>query len=190
VITLGIDPGLRLTGYACIRVAGPRCEILEAGVIRLRRRDEEDPKAAPSVSQRLAELDREFRALLERLTPESVAVEGLFAHREHPATGMIMGHARGVLLLAVAQRGLPLVELKPAAVKKFLTGSGRADKGQMQRAVQQHFGLAEAPTPADVADAIAIALCASERSRLGLPAPTASGARKRRRTLPADVLAR
>jgi crossover junction endodeoxyribonuclease RuvC len=74
-----------------------------------------------------------------------------------------MGHARGVLLLAVQQAAIALVELKPTAVKKSITGNGHADKSQMQRAVQAYFGLAEPPEPPDVADAIAIAMCASQR---------------------------
>lgn len=95
-----------------------------------------------------------------------VAVEGLFAHYKHPATAIVMGHARGVLLLAIRQHGLELVEMKPKAVKRSLTGNGSASKEQMQRAVQTVFGLAAPPTPHDVADALAIALCASERARV------------------------
>lgn len=171
---LGIDPGLRITGYACLeeRGHGQVPAIIEAGVFRLRRTagpalDSDDgtrlPRDAASVSARLMELDRDFRALLLRVKPQSVAVEGLFAHVAHPATAMIMGHARGVLLLAVQQMGLPLVELKPAAVKKSLTGFGQADKLQMQRAVQSQFSLPELPSPPDLADAIAIALCGLQR---------------------------
>jgi len=160
---LGIDPGLRITGYACIEACGPRCAIIEAGVFRLHRGS---PQSPASVSARLAELDADFRELLERVRPGAVAVEGLFAHVKHPATAIIMGHARGVLLLAVQRAGLPLVELKPAEVKKSLTGYGNADKPQMQRAVQAEFDLPELPTPPDLADALAIALCALNRAVL------------------------
>lgn len=158
---LGVDPGLRLTGYGCIEgeVGFGQRTIVEAGVIRLVRGGE-----TGSVSQRLAELDRDFRELLARVRPELVAVEGLFAHVKHPATAIVMGHARGVLLLAVQRAGLPLMELKPAQVKKSLVGSGRAEKGQMQRAIQAAFGLAELPKPPDVADALAIALAGLERA--------------------------
>lgn len=160
---LGIDPGLRLTGYGCVRAsAGGRHELVEAGVIRLARGATAGGEG-PSVSQRLVELDEEFRALLARLRPGVVAVEGLFSHAAYPDTAAIMGHARGVLLLAIAQHNLPLVEIKPAMVKKSMTGSGRADKAQVQRAVQQYFGLDKPPSPPDVADALAIALCAAQR---------------------------
>lgn len=150
---LGIDPGLRLTGYACLDSSA---SIIEAGVFRLAQTDRD-------LSDRLQELDRDFRAAIERLQPEVVAIEALFAHYKHPATAIVMGHGRGVLLLAVRAAGLDLVELKPAEVKKSMTGNGQASKTQMQEAVQQAFGLAEPPSPPDVADALAIARCAQRR---------------------------
>lgn len=162
---LGIDPGLRITGYGCLQGSPERPEIVEAGVFRLGKGGPSGDRAsAASVSSRLAELDRDFRELLERTTPEVVAVESLFAHYKHPATAIVMGHARGVLLLAVREAGIQLVELKPNSVKKAITGFGHAGKPQMQRAVQSVFGLAEPPSPPDVADALAIALTASRRA--------------------------
>ncbi|MFO0832908.1 MAG: crossover junction endodeoxyribonuclease RuvC [Phycisphaerales bacterium] len=190
MIFLGIDPGLRITGYGCVRLSASRAALVEAGVFRLARTDRETGEAV-SVSRRLVELDKDVRGLLARVRPGCVAVEGLFAHAAHPATAMIMGHARGVILLAAAQAGVRVVEIKPAEVKKFLTGSGRAEKGQMQRAIQDHFRLPALPQPPDVADALAIALCAAERSRLGVDAPALVVKRSRaRRTLPTDVLNR
>ncbi len=175
---LGIDPGLRLTGYACLQGTGEVPAIVEAGVIRLDVRPvpgHDGRKAVPSVSVRLEELDADFRALLARLRPDVVAVESLFAHYEHPATAIVMGHARGVLLLAVRHAGLTLVEFKPNEVKKSLTAFGLAGKAQVQRRVQEHFNLPEPPRPPDVADALAIALCAARRAplaaaRAGVPA--------------------
>lgn len=181
---LGIDPGLRLTGYACVDGLGDSPALIEAGVLRLSRttsngnggagappasRTASTPGLKPravsarSVSDRLAELDTDFRELLARLRPAAVAIESLFAHYKHPATAIVMGHARGILLLAVRQADLRLIEYKPNEIKKSLTGHGHAAKDQMQRAVQTHFGLAEPPRPPDVADAIAIALCAARR---------------------------
>ena len=95
--------------------------------------------------------------------PERVAMEGLFAHYKHPATAIVMGHARGVLVLGAARSRIGLVEFKPAQIKVAVTGSGRASKDQMQSAVQSIFGLAEPPTPADVADARGAAGCAARR---------------------------
>lgn len=163
---LGIDPGLRITGYACLEGnagswGGAPPAIVEAGVFRLTAGG--SGESARSVSERLDELDRDFRTLLTRVKPEVVAVESLFAHYKHPATAIVMGHARGVLLLAIKQFGVPLMEYKPNLIKKSMTGHGLATKEHMQRAVQAAFGLAKPPEPPDVADAIAIALCAMRR---------------------------
>ncbi|MFO0857684.1 MAG: crossover junction endodeoxyribonuclease RuvC [Phycisphaerales bacterium] len=203
MIVLGVDPGLRVTGYGCVRTGFSKHSLVEAGVIRLSRTDKEDGGAA-SVSKRLVELERDFCALLDRLCPNAVAVEAIFAHVAHPATAMIMGHARGVLLLHIAKRKLQLIELSPRLVKKTMTGSGRAEKVQMQHAVQEYFGLSELPKPPDVADALAIALCAAERTRLGTSLDDSEGleasiaahllkprkSAKAKRSLPRDVLER
>lgn len=155
---VGIDPGLRLTGYGCIDLVSARPILVEAGVVRLA-----DSGPLPSVSDRLDELERDLSEMLDRLRPQAVGVEGLFAHYKHPATAVVMAHARGVALLAIRRRGLDLVELKPAEVKKSITGTGRASKEQVQRAVQQVFALPSLPEPPDVADALAIAVCAAQR---------------------------
>ncbi|RMH14461.1 MAG: crossover junction endodeoxyribonuclease RuvC [Planctomycetota bacterium] len=159
---LGIDPGLRITGYGCVAGRTGSLTLVEAGVIRLA-----DRSRTRSVAERLVELDQDIGDLLDRLRPQAVAVEGLFTHYRHPATAVVMAHARGVVLLAAQKRSLQLIELKPAEVKKSMTGSGRASKEQMQRAVQQAFGLASMPEPPDVADAIAIATCGLERIEVG-----------------------
>lgn len=167
---LGVDPGLRLTGYACLDDAPDRPTIVEAGVLRLKGLHAPDGSPASdagSIIARLDELDRDFRAVLARLRPDTVAVESLFAHYRHPATAIVMGHARGVLLLAARQASLPVMEFKPKLVKKSMTGHGGADKGRMQLAVQSYFELPEPPSPPDVADAIAIAMCGLRRSVMG-----------------------
>lgn len=176
---VGIDPGLRLTGYGCVEGSAERPGLVEAGVFRLGKsvKGGEGAKAradAATVSARLEELDRDIREMLGRLRPEAVAVEALFAHYKHPATAIVMGHARGVILLAIRNAGVPLVELRPNEVKKFLTGHGHASKEQMQDAVRSHLGLLVRPEPADVADAIAIALCAAWR--IGGPLSAAAAA--------------
>lgn len=157
---LGIDPGLRVTGYGCVDVSRSEPQLVEAGVIRLAK---SGGRSTASIADRLAELDADLRELLERLRPDAVAVEALFAHYKHPATAITMGHARGVILLNISRTGLRLVELRPNEIKKFLTGHGHAGKHQMQAAVQSRLRLAKRPDPPDVADAIAIALCAAWR---------------------------
>jgi crossover junction endodeoxyribonuclease RuvC len=159
---VGIDPGLRITGYACVELRPGAVDpaLVEAGVIRLRA---EEPVAA-----RLRALHEELGALLDDLRPARVAVEQVFAHVKHVRTAIVMGHGRGVVLLAAALRDLPIDEFAPAEVKKSLTGQGAASKGQMQRAVMHQFGLRALPEPPDVADAIAIAACAARRHREAL----------------------
>jgi crossover junction endodeoxyribonuclease RuvC len=160
VRVLGIDPGLRLTGYACVE-GEHSPEIVEAGVFRL--------SSKTPVADRLVELSEDLTDVLSRLRPHVVAVEKLYAHYKHPTTAAVMGHARGVVLLHVRQAGIQLVELGATEVKKSLTGNGHASKPQMQAAVQVQLGLTSRPEPADVADAIAIALCCMRRAdRLGL----------------------
>lgn len=162
VRVLGVDPGLRLTGYGCVdwSAGARRPALVEAGVVRLVTRG----AALPSVADRLGTLDAEFGALLAELKPEAVAIEGLFSHYKHPSTAVVMAHARGVLMLGARRAGVGIVELKPAAVKKALVGHGNASKRQMQSAIQELFGLAEVPKPPDVADALAIAVCAAHRT--------------------------
>jgi crossover junction endodeoxyribonuclease RuvC len=166
---LGVDPGLQRTGYAVLDCsASVECpEIVEAGVFRLTRGE--------SIADRLVELDRDLADAIERLKPEAAAVEKLFSHYKRPTTAVVMGHARGVILLAVARAGLSLHELEPTTIKKSLTGSGRAGKEQVQRAVQEQMRLREMPEPPDVADAIAIALCAARRRVFAPPSPAGEG---------------
>lgn len=155
---LGIDPGLLLTGYGCVELSDEAIDpkLVEGGVLRLKPR-------AP-MAFRLAQLHDDLSSLLDELKPELVAVEQVFSHLKHVRTSILMGHARGVVLLAAQQRGIEIRELLPTAIKKAITGNGHASKRQMQRAVMSQCGLTSVPEPPDVADAIAIALCAARRS--------------------------
>lgn len=148
---LGVDPGLRTSGYAVICQAGRELEVVDAGVIRA---DETLPLA-----ERLGSIYRDIEALLAEHGPEVMAVEELYAHYKHPRTAILMGHARGLFLLAAALVGVEVVGFSATRVKKSLTGTGRASKEQMQHAIRTQLGLAEVPEPADVADALAIAMC-------------------------------
>lgn len=154
---LGIDPGLQLTGYGCVDLK-PRARepvLVEAGVLRL--------KVKASLAFRLAQLRDDLDALLEELKPQVMVVEKLFSHYRQVRTAIIMGHARGVVLLAGQARGLRIEELAPTEIKRAVTGHGHASKIQMQRAIMNQCGLKQLPEPPDVADAIAIALCAARR---------------------------
>ncbi|MFO0782429.1 MAG: crossover junction endodeoxyribonuclease RuvC [Phycisphaerales bacterium] len=157
---LGIDPGLRVAGYAAVDLLPGAADptLVEAGVIRLNQKH--------TVAERLVQLHADLQGLLVDLEPGCVAVEAVFAHVKHVRTAIVMGHGRGVVLLAAAQAGLPVEEYAPAEIKKALTGRGQASKGQMQRAVMHQFGLRSLPEPPDVADAIAIAATAARRVAL------------------------
>jgi len=146
---LGIDPGLHVTGYAVIEEAA-RPKLLEAGVLRGEGKD---------MSARLRSLHDGVNEVLEQFQPSVMVVEQLYAHYAHPRTAILMGHARGVLLLAAAAHGLPTVHYNATRIKKTITGSGRAAKDQVQRTIQRELGLAALPEPPDVADALAAALC-------------------------------
>jgi crossover junction endodeoxyribonuclease RuvC len=151
---LGVDPGLQVTGYAVLeaRPNGPR--VCEAGVVRTA-----EGRQTTDIAPRVRTLYDGMVEVLEQYHPAVMAVEQLFAHYDHPRTAILMAHARGVVLLAAAQRGIPVVSYNATLIKKTITGSGRAPKDQVQRAIQRELGLAELPEPPDVADALAAALC-------------------------------
>lgn len=157
---LGIDPGLQTTGYGVIEAATtPR--VVEAGVI--------EPEAA-DLANRIARLYDGICEVIAAFRPIAVAVEQLYAHYAHPRTAILMGHARGVLLLAAAKHDVTVTSYAATRIKKTITGHGRASKDQMQLAIQRELRLKELPEPADVADALGVALChlyALKGERLG-----------------------
>jgi len=151
---LGIDPGLNTTGYAVVEATdgGPR--MLEAGFIKSAER-----RATPDMARRLKVLYDGVIAVIDQFGVGELAVEQLYAHYDHPRTAILMGHARGAILLAGGQRGLGVASYAATRIKKAVTGSGRAGKEQMQLAMLREFRLPTMPEPHDVADAMAIALC-------------------------------
>jgi crossover junction endodeoxyribonuclease RuvC len=160
---MGVDPGLSATGYGIIAGLDPGPSIVEAGVIRSR---DNDP-----IENRLLEIHRGISEVIDEFLPGVVVIEELYSKYAHPRTAILMGHARGVICVAAAERGLPVVSYAATRIKNSLTGHGRASKEQVQRMVQHAFGLSRAPHPSDVADALAIALChhnmiRHERNRL------------------------
>jgi len=150
-IVLGIDPGLNRTGYGVVRREGGRAVLVQGGVVRSR--------ATDPLEQRVLEIHQGVAEVVEQFRPESVAVEELYSTYKHPKTAILMGHARGAIFLAAARHGVPVSSYSATRIKKILTGSGRADKAQVQSVIQHEFGLAALPEPNDVADALAVALC-------------------------------
>ena len=148
---LGVDPGLNVTGYGVVEVVGGKLRLCEAGIVRGRSRH--------SLTQRVAEIHEGIADVIATLKPSVMALEELYSHYQRPRVAILMGHARGVICLAGAEAGIPVVHYASTQVKRILTGNGRAPKSQVQRAIQRELGLTQAPEPADVADALAVALC-------------------------------
>ena len=155
---LGIDPGLRLTGYGLVELSSRGLVLLEGGLIHTDGR-----KPLPV---RLRELYSGLVDILSDGRPEVIALEDLFAHSGFPRTGIVMGHVCGIICLAAAQSGIPVDTISPASVKRAMVASGRAEKRQIQRMVRHLLALAEDPGT-HIADALAVALTAL--SRRGLP---------------------
>lgn len=158
---LGVDPGLEITGYGVIEVASRGPIVVEAGIVR----------SAPNrqrieMACRVHLLYDGILEVIDQLRPVVVVVEQLYAHYQHPRTAILMAHARGVIFLAGAQRGLPVVSYNATRIKKTVTGHGRAPKDQVQRTVQRELALEQWPEPPDIADALAAALCHYYQVRL------------------------
>ncbi len=156
---LGIDPGLEATGYGLIemnnggtpwrRLSDP--VLVEAGLIRT--------KPNQPLSARLAAVARQLSELLSQHHPDLMAVEDLYSHYKTPKTAILMGHVRGVILSQAALCGIPVFSYLPTRVKKAVVGRGHAPKDQLARMVQMRLGLKGRKVPANVSDALAVALC-------------------------------
>ncbi len=155
---LGIDPGLNVTGYAVVEPTARGVVVIEAGIIRT-------TSAGDEMGPRLALIHESLLEILDAYPPVAVALEQVHSHVRHPRTAILMSHARGVIVLAAAQRNIPLYGYAAARIKKTLTGSGKAPKEQMQHAIKTELGLETLPEPHDVADACAVAICHVQISR-------------------------
>ncbi len=147
---LGVDPGLRITGYGVIECATSGARLIEAGIIT--------PKVSAPLERRLGELHAELCAVLAATKPDVMVIEELWTAYKNPSTAVLMGHARGVLCLAADAHGVRLRHLAHSHVKRALTGSGSARKEQVKRVVMLQLELRTTPEPDDVSDALALAL--------------------------------
>ncbi len=146
----GIDPGSHRSGYGCIDTDGSRCRIVDCGAISV-------PARIP-FSDKLTRIYDELVSLLAQHRPTCVAIEEVFFAR-NVRSALKLGHVRGVAMLAASKAGLPVAEYAPTEVKRAVVGYGQADKKQVQQMVALLLGLDEAPSPHDVSDALAIAVC-------------------------------
>jgi len=157
VLVLGIDPGTAITGYGLVREDDEGLTLVGCGVITT-------PSDQP-LFQRLQAIYHGLAAIIDQHRPDQVAVEELFFSR-NVRTALSVGQARGVVLLAAAEAGLPLHEYKPLEVKQAIAGYGGADKRQVQEMVRMLLQLEQVPEPDDAADAVAVAVCHVHSARM------------------------
>ncbi len=147
MIVLGLDPGTAITGYGVVRSDGPA--LIECGVIRTNPRD--------ALPDRLNDIYEGVRELIARHSPSALAVEDVF-YAKNVRTTVVLGHARGVILLAGAQSGIAIYAYPPRAIKKAVTGVGGATKEQVQFMMMRMLRLKSVPSPVDASDGVAAAL--------------------------------
>ncbi len=165
---LGIDPGLRVTGYGLIEARGNLLVYLASGCIRA---------SSGSLPVRLGVIARDLAHVIAELQPTEVAVEKVFVN-VNPNSTLLLGQARGAAIAAAVLAGVPVTEYTAGQVKQAVVGKGRALKPQVQAMVQRLLVLPGAPTP-DAADALAAAICHAHAS-IGLGALARGGYRVRR----------
>ena len=147
---LGIDPGYGITGFGILEAQRGRCQLLRCGTITT------PPNT--DFNWRLGEIYNNMTELLQLAQADAVAIEELF-FGNNVTTGIKVAQARGVILLAVQQAGVPVFEYKPMQVKQAVVGYGNATKHQVMDMTKRILGLPAVPKPDDAADAVAIALC-------------------------------
>lgn len=155
---LGVDPGLNRTGYALLQRSARGPVLCEGGLIRSTR--------GRSLAERVHEISSGLSEVLDEFQPAVLAIEQVFSLVRNPKSAILMAHARGAILAAAVERGIPVVHYTPTQVKRLLTGSGKASKDQIQRAIKTELGLDRLLEPHDVADAFAVALCHYYCSRI------------------------
>ncbi|HEY7514876.1 MAG TPA: crossover junction endodeoxyribonuclease RuvC [Vicinamibacteria bacterium] len=150
MVILGVDPGSLRTGYGAIDTDGRRHRLIEKGLL--------SSPSGLSLPSRLRHIHEGLRELIARLRPDALAVEDVF-HAANTRTALVLGHVRGVVLLAGAEAELPVHEFSPATVKQQVTGYGRAEKQQVALMVTRLLELPGEGEAGDAADALAVALC-------------------------------
>jgi crossover junction endodeoxyribonuclease RuvC len=151
MLVLGVDPGLAATGYGLISLNSGQVQLVEGGVIRS---GKDDP-----IEKRVGDIYSGILEILEEFRPDILSMEDLYSHYKHPKTAIIMGHARGAVLVAANQKNVPVRNYAATKIKMAITGNGRAKKEQVQRMVLNILGLTTPMEPYDTSDALAAALC-------------------------------
>jgi crossover junction endodeoxyribonuclease RuvC len=156
---LGIDPAAAgATGYGVVETDGRRTVVIDYGVVPAARRRAPEANGHDDFPARLRRIHRQMAELVERHAPDAVAVEAVFTAL-NMRTALKLAEVRGVVLLAAAERDIPVHSYSPREVKATVAGHGGAEKRQVQQMVRAALEMAELPQPADAADALAVALC-------------------------------
>lgn len=154
---LGIDPGLDITGYGVTEEKLNSTVVIEAGVIRTSHKD--------PLAKRLDIIHSQLLDMIDHTKPDVCAVEKLYSHYKHPMTAILMGHARGAVLLSCSQKGIEIVDYPAKTVKRAITGNGNASKLQVQGLVSRLLHLKDTQRPVDVTDALALCITHLYHSR-------------------------
>ncbi len=147
---LGIDPGLKATGYGLIQYESSKVQLLETGTI--------EPKQKDLIQNRIHKVHKLLDELIQQYNPNVLVLEKLYAHYKHPITASILGHVRGVICLLCAQRNLLLVEYSVKRIRKAVLGNGNASKVQVRKVVANIFNVDEKKLVLDASDALALAV--------------------------------
>jgi len=150
MIILGIDPGLRVTGFGILSTKNDKTEVIDYGVI--------EPNNKETLSKRLYTIYTDIEELIKVFSPNILAIEDIFYGR-NVKSAFYLGQARGIAMMCAAKHNMPVFEYSAKKVKQAITGNGNADKTQLQYMIKQIFKLKHLPTPLDASDALGIALC-------------------------------
>jgi crossover junction endodeoxyribonuclease RuvC len=147
---MGVDPGLQRTGYGVVEAGSGGIKMIQAGVITTSSDD--------GISSRVLDIYRNISDVIRESSPSVLVLEKLYSHYKHPATSILMAHARGVVCLACGVNDLKLVNYASTRIKKAVTGNGQAGKHQVQGMVRTILNLTSTPNPLDISDALAMAI--------------------------------
>ncbi len=153
---MGIDPGLAMTGFGVVEALTRGGRACDWGTIRTR--------AASPTAHRLKEIHEQLHLLLEKWSPDVLVMEEVFVLKQFPKAAITLGEVRGVIRLAAEEAEVPVMEIRPTEVKSALTGSGRARKEQIQRAIRRLLGIEKELDSNHAADALALALTGLSRN--------------------------
>ncbi len=159
MIILGIDPGSRCCGYGILQVEKKSITAAGCDIVKV---DEKMP-----LSDRLKQIHENIDKIIKRYSPDVVAIETIF-YGKNIKSAFTLGHARGVIMLAVVQNNLDVVEYSPREIKRSVVGNGNASKGQVMYMIDKLLGIKLEKNMEDAADALAIALCHYNRLSLGV----------------------